>query len=320
MSNFTEESTAEEIVNLLDEFIPCLDEDRQFIRKYRSDFIYHYNNNFCNLALFSFHYLYMFIINTSMVKYYAFNENIIRNQTGNRCNRGLELFFYFGSQPEKRVIHNNVISEENRELHQTNVSERDKIAHSSGNIVPKNRLISYINNCFIVIEELQKNVIKKCYTADDIQKKYLKYDNEIIESLFTDNICSIEELILDYMKDFYLSYKDLNFMSHLFTEPNTIIFFSKFFIKNDDGTIFLDWDISNNLHKAIYDDFCSKYEPSNKEDNIDNLSKVEILNLLEITYKNVDKGIIYNILRKLIDESPYWVPFGSQKLEEFVNV
>ena len=46
VSNFTEESTAEEIVNLLDEFIPCLDEDRQFIRKYRTDFIYHYKNGF----------------------------------------------------------------------------------------------------------------------------------------------------------------------------------------------------------------------------------------------------------------------------------
>ena len=135
LSNFTEQASAEDIIDELDKYIPCLDEDRQFIRKYRSDFIYHYNNNFDNLALFSFHYIYMFIISTSMVKYYSFNKNEVINQSGHNHDLNIELYAYFGKESEKNAIKSvqrNLLQKEIKQLHISNVMVRDSIAHSNG--------------------------------------------------------------------------------------------------------------------------------------------------------------------------------------------
>lgn len=319
VSSFTEFSTANEIIEKLDEYIPCLDEDRQFIQKYRNDFIYHYSNNFCNLALFSFHYIYMFIVNTSMVKYYAFDEKIIRNQTGNKYNAGLELFFYFGQQPEKRAIHNNVITDANRELHIENVGLRDKIAHSCGTVIQNNVLINYINNCFNVLEELQLNVINQCCQSTKIQNHLLSYDKEIVDTLCSGNTLAVEGLINNFMKDFHLNYKDLILLKHIKQELNAISYLSPY-ISIIEGVCYLDWDDSLNLHKAIYDDFCSKYEQAFDSSLKDILDENKIFNILKESYSDVNVDTLYNVLHKLIELSKYWVPFGTQKVKEFSNV
>lgn len=319
LSNFTEQASAEDIIDELDKYIPCLDEDRQFIRKYRSDFIYHYNNNFCNLALFSFHYIYMFIVNTSMVKYYAFDEKIIRNQTGNKCNAGLELFFYFGQQPEKRAIHNNVITDINRELHIENVGQRDKIAHSCGTVIQNNILINYINNCFNVLEELQLNVINQCCQSNKIQNQLLNYDKEIVDSLCSGNTLAIEDLINNFMKDFHLNYNDLMLSKHIKQNLNAISYFFPY-ISIKDGECYLDWDESLNLHKAIYDDFCSKYEQAFDSSIKDVLNEDKVFTKLKELYSNVNIDTLYNVLHKLMELSKYWVPFGTQKAKEYLNV
>jgi hypothetical protein len=319
VSNFTEFSTADEIIEKLDEYIPCLDDDRQFIQKYRRDFIYHYNNNFCNLALFSFHYIYMFIVNTSMVKYYAFDEKIIRNQTGNKFNTGLELFFYFGQQPEKKAIHNNVITDEARDLHIENVGQRDKIAHSCGTVIQNNILINYINNCFNVLKELQLNVINQCCQNNKIQSHLLNYDKEIVDSLCSGNTTAIEGLITNFMKDFHLNYKDLKLLKHIRQDLNAISYFLPY-ISITEGVCFLDWDESLNLHKAIYDDFCSKYEQAFDSSLKDVLNENKVFNTLKELYSEVNIDTLYNILHKLMEISKYWVPFGSQRIKESIIV
>lgn len=311
LSNFTEQASVEEIIDELDKYIPCLDEDRQFIKKYRSDFIYHYNNNFYNLALFSFHYIYMFIINTSMVKYYAFDIDIIKNQTGNKLKKGVyEPFVYFGLQSEKKVIHNNVISQHNKDLHQTNVDIRNNIAHSSGYIVKKEILINYINNCFNVLYELQRNVLIKCFTNKNQHNQY-NYNDDIIESLCSGNTSAIENLLLDFMIDFHISYNDLKLMEHVATNLNAIIYFIPYLFLDENGSIYLNWDEKINLHKAIYDDFNSKYIPlfyhedSEYTDYI--MDRDKIKNEMIIKNENTDINTIYNVLNKLISKSEYWI-------------
>lgn len=320
VNSFTEDSSAEEIIEKLDEYIPYLDEDRQFIRKYRSDFLYHYSKDFCNLALFSFHYIYMFIINTSMVKYYAFDENIIRNQTGNKDNKGLELFFYFGHQPEKKVIHNGVISEINRERHISNVDTRNNIAHSSGIVVPKKDLIAYINNCFSVIDELQTKVIKPCCTNLVINKRIHNYNSEIVDSLCLGNTEAIENMITDFMKDLHLSYKDIISLNQLDSELNAISYFTPYIYIDEYGYCLLDWDSSLNLHQAIYDDFCSKYEKAKESTLPTVLNEKEIWDTLKISYTKTDRNTLYNVYHKLIENSQYWEPVNIQTIKENINV
>ena len=320
MNKFTEQSSAEEIIKELDKYIPCLDEDRQFMRKYRSDFLYHYNKDFCNLALFSFHYIYMFIVNTSMVKYYAFDENIIRNQTGNKDNKGLEPFFYFGHQPEKKVIHNGVISEINKDRHVSNVDTRNNIAHSSGIVIPKKDLVTYINNCFLVIDELQINVIKQCCLNAVMNKRIHNYNSEIIDSLCLGDAEAIESMITDFMKDLHLNYKDIISLKQLVSDLNAISYFSPYVYIDEYGFCLLNWDSSLNLHKAIYDDFCSRYEQAYDSTLPTVLNEKEILNVLKTTYAGTDRDTLYNVWHKLIESSQYWEPVNTQKIKGNINV
>ncbi len=46
----------------------------------------------------------MFIISTSMVKYYSFNKNEVINQSGHNYNLNIELFEYFGKESKKNII------------------------------------------------------------------------------------------------------------------------------------------------------------------------------------------------------------------------
>jgi len=74
------------------------------------------------------------------------------------------------------------------------------------------------------------------------------------------------------------------------------------------------------LHHSVYDAFTLKYQPafSSSDENILSSEEIIIILMSLVTEENV--SIVYNVYAKLMDTSQYWVPFGSQKLKEDVNV
>lgn len=169
-------------------------------------------------------------------------------------------------------------------------------------MIQKNILINYINNCFNVLEEFRLNVIKQCCQSDKIQNHLLNYDKEIVDSLCSGNTLAIESLINNFMKDFHLNYKDLMLLKHIKQDLNAISYFS-LYISIIEGVYYLDWDDSLNLHKAIYDDFYSKYEQAFDSSLTDVLDENKIFNILKESYSEVDVYTLYNVLHKVIDIS-----------------
>lgn len=323
MSNFTEFSIAEEIIKELDKHIPCLDEDKKYLKKYRNDFIYHFRKGFYNLALFSFHYLYMFVVSTSMVKYYSFNKNEVINQSGHNYDLNIELFAYFGKESEKNIlksIQRNMLPKEIKLLHSNNVSKRDNIAHSSGIAITLTEFIAYINNCFSVLKAIQPIALLKCYERKTIKQKWDDVNCNILDAIWENNQDSFEELIKDFLTDYYLCYKDILCIDIITDKLNAIKFLRQFLIINDEGEYSLAYNEELDLHHSIFDSFTSKYQSafSTNDDNL--LSNQEIINFLKELDNNKDSFIAYNVYDKLMEISKYWVPFGVQKIKESVGV
>lgn len=322
LSNFTEQASVEDIIDELDKYIPCLDEDRQFIRKYRSDFIYHYNNNFYNLALFSFHYIYMFIISTSMVKYYSFNKNEVINQSGHNHDLNIELFAYFGKESEKNAIKSvqrNLLQKEIKQLHISNVMVRDSIAHSNGIKIILPEIIQYINNCFKVLEIIQPISLSKCFERTEIKEKWNKVNYDILDSIWANNQNSFEELIINFLIDYHLCYNDISLLDMITTELNAIKFLRQFLIVDNEGYS-LAYNEELDLHHSIFDDFTSKYQSAYSTNDDDIISKEEIITFLKELDNSKNNYIAYNVYDKIIEISQYWIPFGVQRIKENINV
>ena len=297
MSNFNENSTAEDIVYKLDEYLPMLDEDRQFIKKYRSDFIYHFRSNFYNLALFSFHYLYMFILSTSMVKYCAFNKNDIIHKSGNQKDLQIELFSYFGKASEKNIfksIKDKSLKKDIVSAHASNVCLRDSIAHSSGRNVLKNELLNYLNNCFIVLEFFQPTSLESCICRNDINVKWENADNDLLDAMCNGDKATVDDIVIGFLIDYHLSYKDFLYLPHISSKLNAFSYLSRY-VELYDGEL----SISDNIKIDAY--------------NI--LSNDEIKSeILALDY-TPDKNVAQNVMTKIYTESEYWIPVGSEKLK-----
>lgn len=322
VNSFTEDSSAEEIIEKLDEYIPYLDEDRQFIRKYRTDFIYHYKNGFYNLALFSFHYLYMFIISTTMVKCCAFNKNEVIDRSGHKHDLNIELFAYFGKDGEKKALKSiprSLLSNEIILLHSINVSKRDNIAHSNGINITISELINYVNNCFDVLKTIQPIALVQCFQRSEIKEKWNEVNSNILDAIWADNQSSFEELMISFLIDYHLSYKDISHLDSITQDLNAIKFLRSFLDIDSEGYVFT-YNEEQDLHHSVYDAFTLKYQPafSSSDENILSLEEIIIILKSLVTEENV--SIVYNVYAKLMDMSQYWVPFGSQKLKEDVNV
>ena len=264
VNNFTEDSSAEEIIEKLDEYIPYLDEDRQFIRKYRTDFIYHYKNGFYNLAPFSFHYLYMFIISTTMVKCCAFNKNEVINRSGYKHDLNIELFAYFGKEGEKKALKSiprSLLPNEIILLHSINVSKRDNIAHSSGINITISELINYVNNCFDVLKTIQPIALAQCFQRTEIKEKWNEVNRNILDAIWADNQSSFEELMISFLIDYHLSYKDISHLDAITQDLNAIKFLRSFLDIDSEGYVFT-YNEEQDLHHSVYDAFTLKYQPA----------------------------------------------------------
>lgn len=309
----TEKILAEDILEKLLKFIPVLDESTEFILKYQHDFVFHYNKEFYNLALFSFHYLYMFVLATSMVKYAEFKHANIKAHSGNSQDIEGVLYGHFGERAEKKIIchipsNECIVINKKRlnVLHCSNVSLRDDIAHASGRTITPIEIDAYINNCFEVLENLQKISIIKYLNSKNIRKK-LKFLNEkLFEYLITENYTDMDFDIMSFLRDYYISFLDSEFILESEKELPELVFLLNY-INLSEGEILFSFDASENHYKSIYDWFHSNYTYVDKTTKDEALYVSAIKNKAYTKFKNINPQIIESIFYNIKNEASKWV-------------
>lgn len=197
-------------VYLLVDFLPPLDETVAYLYKYKDDFAYHYEREFYNLALFSYHQLYMAILHMYLLKFHRMDIKIANSCRQNRPALSvLSPSFYSDVMDEKSRIRlfGHRISNETRNKHIELVQQRDRIAHFTGDVLIKEQIDKYIEKSIEVFKSIQSVAFYELLLyptdrfgnrANDIQKEQNK----------TEKFSKISYLI----QDFYLSKNDVDFL------------------------------------------------------------------------------------------------------------
>ena len=197
-------------VYLLADFLPPLDGTVDYLYKYKDDFAYHYEREFYNLALFSYHQLYMAILHMYLLKFHRMDIKIASACRQNRPNISvLTPSFYSDVMDEKARIglFGRRISTEIKKKHIELVQQRDRIAHFTGDVLTKEQIDKHITKSIEVLNEIQPvafyemlihptdvfgTQINEIQTETDMGEKFSKISNLI--------------------QDFYLSKNDIDFL------------------------------------------------------------------------------------------------------------
>ena len=218
-------------VYLLADFLPPLDGTVDYLYKYKDDFAYHYEREFYNLALFSYHQLYMAILHIYLLKFHRMDIKIASACRQNRPNISvLTPSFYSDVMDEKARIglFGRRISTEIKKKHIELVQQRDRIAHFTGDVLTKEQIDKHIIKSIEVLKELQPVAFYEMllYSTDAFGSRV----NEIlIETDNNERFYKISNLI----QDFYLSKNDID----LLRTKNQFIFFAEYISEYGYGPI-----------------------------------------------------------------------------------
>ncbi|MBN1325038.1 MAG: hypothetical protein JW974_02370 [Alphaproteobacteria bacterium] len=201
----------------LEPFLPFYDENDPFIcslEKYKSDLIYHYENCFYNLASFSFHYLYMTIISSYLLKYHQFNIetiNALRRQSKKLKEvTQPNLAAYSGVRKESQILDlfEKDLEVSLKEQHAEILRQRNEIAHSCGRVIDLYELEQQVKYSIGVLEGLIEVSLSSLVSSESFIKN--------IEDINTtgdpgDRIDKTVSLI----QDFYITEIDAEYLTSL---------------------------------------------------------------------------------------------------------
>lgn len=213
-------------VYLLMDFLPPLDDTIDYLYKYTDDFAYHYEREFYNLALFSYHQLYIAILHMYLLKFHRMDIKI-----ANSCRQGrspiniLSPSFYSDVMDEKARIRlfGNRISTEVKNKHIELVQQRDKIAHFTGDVLTKEHIDKYITKSIEILKFCQPVAFYELllYPTD-------RFGNRVNEILTETNKNEKFSKISGLIQDFYLSKNDIDFLK----SKHEFIFFDEYISEN----------------------------------------------------------------------------------------
>lgn len=194
-------------------FLPPLDDSIQMLEKYVSDMAYHYERGFYNLSLFSFHYVYMAIIQMYLLKFHKFDRNIVNGQVaGTDPVIDLTPAVYSIGLDEKRLVKKfgPELPMELRRKHIALVDTRNDIAHFTGIVVPKDRIDSYIQNAMEILRKIQQ--ISLDHLTMTPNNAFTNRISEISnQSGDNEKAYNLHEMI----KDFYISSNDWKYLTNI---------------------------------------------------------------------------------------------------------
>lgn len=168
----TIEPSPDNPIHKLAAFFPIPDAELEYLENYKHDLIYHYERGFFNLALFSFHYLYMTLIHLYLLKYHRFNLKII-----NSCRHGQapatapSLHLYSNVHDEKGRIHIfSGLDKQIKSQHHTIIKRRDSIAHATGLILSKEDFDDHADESCVILEYIKIRALDEMikYPTDKI--------------------------------------------------------------------------------------------------------------------------------------------------------
>lgn len=213
-------------VYLLVDFLPPLDGTVDYLYKYKDDFAYHYEREFYNLALFSYHQLYMAILHMYLLKFHRMDIKIASACRQNRpIISVLTPSFYSDVMDEKARIglFGRRISTEIKKKHIELIQQRDRIAHFTGDVLTKEQIDKYIEKSINVLKEIQSAAFYELLSHPT--DRFTKHADEIrAEMDQTEKFYKISGLI----RDFYLSKTDIDFLK---AKPD-FVFFDEYISEN----------------------------------------------------------------------------------------
>lgn len=213
-------------VYLLMDLLPPLDDTIDYLYKYQEDFAYHYERGFYNLALFSYHQLYMAIFHMYLLKYHRIDVDV-----ANSCRSGrppimdLTPSFYsdVGDEKSRVRLFGRRISEAVKKDHMDLVKQRDRIAHFTGDVLTKEQIDKHIEKSINVLKGIQPVAFYELLLHPS--DRFTKHADEIrAEMDQTEKFYKISGLI----RDFYLSKTDIDFLK---AKPD-FVFFDEYISKN----------------------------------------------------------------------------------------
>jgi len=209
-------------VYVLADFLPPLDETVAYLYKYKDDLAYHYEREFYNLALFSYHQLYMAVLHMYLLKFHRMDIKI-----AGACRQNhpvisvLTPSFYSDITDEKARIglFGRRISAEVKKKHVELVQQRDRVAHFTGDVLTKEQIDKYVTKSIDVLNEIQTVAFYEMLLhSTDVFGSQV---NEIlIETDKNERFYKISNLI----QDFYLSKNDID----LLRTKNQFMFFAEY--------------------------------------------------------------------------------------------
>ena len=197
-------------VYVLADFLPPLDETVAYLYKYKDDFAYHYEREFYNLALFSYHQLYMAILHMYLLKFHRMDIKIASACRQNRpIISVLSPSFYSDVMDEKARIglFGRRISTEIKKKHVELVQQRDRIAHFTGNVLTKEQIDEHISISAVVLKEIQSVAFYELL-LHPTDRFGVQVNDIVTEIDKSERFSKISYLI----QDFYLSKNDIDFL------------------------------------------------------------------------------------------------------------
>ncbi|MDW2994663.1 MAG: hypothetical protein R8N24_01380 [Alphaproteobacteria bacterium] len=195
----------------LDAFLPPLDDTILYLHKYLLDLAYHYEHSFYNLALFSFHYIYMTILYIYLLKFHRMKVSIVNSCRQNRAPvEILTPHVYADLKTEKTQIDMfSNIAQEVKDKHHKLVATRDSIAHATGINIDVKSFERHVEEAIGVLGSLRdlslNNLIR--YSGDNFTVSTLDILNETNEN-------EKKAKISNWIKDFYLSLNDWKYLTN----------------------------------------------------------------------------------------------------------
>ncbi|MDR1027121.1 MAG: hypothetical protein LBL46_01755 [Rickettsiales bacterium] len=196
-------------VHILTPYCPPESGEMAHLGYYRDDMAFHFEQGFFNLALFSFHYLYMTLVYIYLMKYHKFNRGAIKNALGgSRARKRVPLHItatvYSTLCREGEVIklfETNDGDIESR--HTTLVQSRNSVAHSSGAIIQRPQFLTHAKAAGTILERIKERALWRMNRRPPSQ-----FASRISDINGTRGAAEREEKLSRFARDFYISPKD----------------------------------------------------------------------------------------------------------------
>lgn len=211
----TVEPSADNPFFRLEPFFPLQDVSLDYLEHYKNDLIYHYERGFYNLALFSFHYLYMTLIHIYLLKYHRFEIARInvcllaKPKKIKEPQKTIGYNFYSRNYKESEIIAcfnigDKLLSEQHIDL----IRGRNEIAHASGVVLDYQQFHSHVSSAIGILETIKVHALNEM-----IHNSTFSNSMAMLDAPNNSDGNNHMELQLELIQSFFICEKDWKYLT-----------------------------------------------------------------------------------------------------------